>query len=164
MDGIAARHEAYGGEAGSAGFAIVLVELTVDGVDASVVAVVTHGLRVLVSRLESLVSGLIGSRRLSCGLGKVGPLLRRGAVGRSSIEPAAPTVDTEIAWVGRLATRRGRGVLAVLLPRAVDGRPRSIPSPTGSRRSACGLPASGFPSSGMHAFGTTTRPVVPTMR
>lgn len=143
MDWIAARHEVFGGETGSA-LAAVLVELTVDSVDASVVVtlliggdvvalVVTHGLRVLVSRLESLVSGLIGSRRLSCGLGKVGPLLRRGALGRSSIEPAAPTVDSEIAGVGRLPARRGRGVLAVLLAGAMAGRSRSIPSPTESR-------------------------------
>lgn len=143
-DWTAARHEVFGGEAGSAGAAIVLVEVTVDGVDASVVVmlllggdvaalVVTHGLRVLVSRLEALASGLIGSRRLSCGLGKVGPLLRRGAVGRSSIELAAPTVDSEIAGVGRLAARRGRGVLAVLRAGAIAGRSRSIPSPTESR-------------------------------
>jgi hypothetical protein len=122
------------GEAGSTAVVIGPVSITVDGGDADVVVVlvlgddlvvlvVTHGRRVLVSRLESVVSLLIGSRRLSCGLGVVGLVRRRGATGRSGNEPSAGTVDEDGAGVGRVAGPRGRGLVTVSPGGPADGRP-----------------------------------------
>jgi len=176
MDRVAVRPEVLTieGEAGSTDLAIGPVSVTVDDGGADVVVVlvmgddlvvlvVTHGRRFLVSRLESLVPRLIGSRRLSCGLGTVGGLLRRGAAGRSGSEPAAGTVDGDGAGVGRVAAPRRRGLVTVSPGGPADGRPRSIALATGSR-TAYGFPAYGLPSFGMGASGAATRPVSPTMR
>ena len=121
MNRIGARPQVFAidGNAGSTALVIVLVRGTVDGGGADVVGLMipgddvvvldlTHLPRVLMSVLESCVSQSVGSRRLSCGLGAVGLLLARGPAGRSDNDPAVPSVDTDVAAVGRVAARRGR--------------------------------------------------------